>query len=690
METDQERIEDLERKVASLVESFDQINSARPVEPMAETPAAAAPAADDRGGRWWQKALGMAEPLSLAGLFIFFLWKTWLRWPEPLIDFSRYLYIPWRMSQGALLYRDLVCYFGPLPLLVQAEAFRLFGPGVDVIIWLNIAVTAAVLALLRGIFQTIGNRFSGWLCGVVFVVVFAMPLLGDNVRSLFNFIAPYACQTTWGFGGVLLTVYALLRHAAHVRRRWLFVAGIGLGIAYLDKSEVLLAAAGVLGVYLGVALLQTWRQGRAEGAVKPGLRKFAHWLGWVLAGFLAAYLPVFFFFVSEGGWVYGFHAVNWTLQVFLNPDYTRVTTSYWQDINLGFDHPWANLLNHLHWGLGLGAFCAVAGWAGWGWQKAQQAGRGGQEFVGLIMAMSFLVIFFMNWLAIGLAFLAPTALAMLVTVGWCLCRTWQGHAVTERMLGLAVVATAAMLMLARMLLNVRIFGYGFFLGVLATLLVVHLLVYELPLRFGREAKLNGLLQATLALLVLAGTAQLGRLSLANYAHRIFPVGWGRDRFYSYTPDIDADGIFLNSVVDIVNAHFSWVNTVVAFPESQGVNYYLRKINSVANMQFAPDDLEMAGIDNIVAKLTANPPEAVVITARRMPEYGVDYFGENDISGKAILDWVKQNYAPAYIFGKTSLSATGYEIDIYIRRDLVAKAKGAPARSDNAVTPSLKH
>ena len=55
METDQERIEDLERKVASLVESFDQINSARPVEPMAETPAAAAPAADDRvprGPRW--------------------------------------------------------------------------------------------------------------------------------------------------------------------------------------------------------------------------------------------------------------------------------------------------------------------------------------------------------------------------------------------------------------------------------------------------------------------------------------------------------------------------------------------------------------------------------------------------------------------------------------------------------------
>jgi hypothetical protein len=197
------------------------------------------------------------------------------------------------------------------------------------------------------------------------------------------------------------------------------------------------------------------------------------------------------------------------------------------------------------------------------------------------------------------------------------------------------------------------------------------LVYEIPLRFGRETKPNGLLQATLALLVLVGAAQLGQLSLANYEHRTFPVGTGRDRFYSYTPDIDANGIFLNTVVDIVHQHFGRVNTVVAFPESMAVNYDLRKINPVPYMQFVPDALEMAGIDKVLGRLTASPPEAVVLIARTMPEYGEAYFGSDDASGKAIVDWVKQNYKQSYIFGDTPFSATGHKLDIFIRKDLAA-------------------
>jgi hypothetical protein len=329
METDQERIQDLERKVASLAGSLEKINSPPPREVVVVAQFVAALNPAGPAARGWEKVLRMAEPLSLAGLFIFFLWKTWLRWPEPLMDFSRYLYLPWRMSDGALLYQDVVGIYGPLPLLVQAEAFRLFGPGLDVIIGLNIAVTAGVLALLRGIFQTIGSRFSGWLCGVVFVVVFAMPLYGHD-PSIFNFIAPYACEATWGFGGLLLMVYALLRHAADGRRRWLVVAGVGLGITYLDKPELLIAASGVLGIYLGLALLQIWRPGRTEGGAKPGLRQFAGWLGWGLAGFLAIFLPVFLVLVHEGGWAYGFHAANWTLKVFIDPAYARVTSTYLQ------------------------------------------------------------------------------------------------------------------------------------------------------------------------------------------------------------------------------------------------------------------------------------------------------------------------------------------------------------------------
>jgi hypothetical protein len=509
---------------------------------------------------------------------------------------------------------------------------------------------------------------------VVFVVFFAVPLYG-NGYSLFNFIAPYSCQATWGFGGVLLTIYALLRHAARERRRWLLVAGLGLGIAFLDKPELLLTTLGALGMYLGLALLQTWRQGRTAGGIKPGLRKFAGWLGWGLCGFLAAYLPVFLVLAQEGGWAYGFRAANWTLQVFFNPDYSRITRMHFQYRELGFDQPWTNLRSHLQWGMVLLVFCAVMGWAGCGWQKARSAGRTGLGFMGLIMALSFLVILFFHWLVIGRLLLVPTVLTLLITVGWSLRRAWQGRKETDRLAGLTVVATAAMLMLSRMLLNVRIYDYGFFLAVLATLLLVHILVYELPGRLGGGTKPNGLLQTTLALLVLAGAVQLGRNSLASYAQRNFPIGQGRDRFYYYTQDINPDGIYLDTMVKVMQERFDWVKTVVAFPESQAVNYQLRKIDPVPDTQFAPDELRIAGIDNVLAKLAAQPPEAVVINARSLPEYGDPYFGATASSGKAIVDWVKSNYTLAYFTGNSPYSDSGHAIDIFIRRDLAAGYSG---------------
>jgi hypothetical protein len=610
------------------------------------------------------------EPLSLAGLFGFLLWKTWLRWPEPLVDFPRYLYVPWRMSQGALLYRDLVCVYGPLPLLVQAGAFRLLGPGLDVIIWLNIAVTAGILALLRGIFCALGDRLSGWLCGVVFLVVFAVPYYSDTIGSLYNYIAPYSCEATWGFGGLLLTIYALLRHTARDRRGWLFIAGLGVGIAYLDKIELLLAALGALGIYFGLALLQFWWAGRTAGVEKKRLLPFAGDLGWVLAGFLAAYLPVVLFFAGEGGWAYGFRSANWSLQVVFDPAYARETTSYFQDAMMGFDHPWPNLLNHLQWGLLLVGFGVVAGWAGRGWRRAQEAGESGQEYLGLILALSFLVVLFTDWLAIGRVLLLPTALAFLIAVGGSVREAWLGHAATARLTGLAVVATAALLMLERMLLNVRISNYGFFLSVLAALMVVHILVYELPLRCGRAAQPNSLLQITLTLLVLTGTAQLGRQSLLNFEHRSYPVGAARDHFYSLTPDINGNGAMLNIVVETIEQHFAQVKTVVAFPESMGVNYHLRKLNPVADMQFHPDVLAMAGSGKILAELAADPPDAVVFCARKLNEYDADYFGADEKSGKDIVDWVQSNYTPVFAYGLTPFSTTGHAVDIFLRRDLV--------------------
>ena len=39
---------------------------------------------------------------------------SWLKWPDLVIDFGEQAYIAWRLSEGAALYKDLVCFYGPL------------------------------------------------------------------------------------------------------------------------------------------------------------------------------------------------------------------------------------------------------------------------------------------------------------------------------------------------------------------------------------------------------------------------------------------------------------------------------------------------------------------------------------------------------------------------------------------------
>src|SRR5215831_10677178 len=60
---------------------------------------------------------------GLAGLVIYFLAVSWRKWPDPLIDFGRELYLPWRLANGALLYRDADDYFGPLSQYLNAGLF---------------------------------------------------------------------------------------------------------------------------------------------------------------------------------------------------------------------------------------------------------------------------------------------------------------------------------------------------------------------------------------------------------------------------------------------------------------------------------------------------------------------------------------------------------------------------------------
>ena len=93
------------------------------------------------------------QPLSL--LLLMASWAylgawAWRRCPDLRIDFGDNLYIAWQLSLGRVLYRDIAWLYGPLSTHLDALVFRLAGPGLGRLLWLNLALVGAVALVVGG------------------------------------------------------------------------------------------------------------------------------------------------------------------------------------------------------------------------------------------------------------------------------------------------------------------------------------------------------------------------------------------------------------------------------------------------------------------------------------------------------------------------------------------------------------
>ena len=65
--------------------------------------------------------------LLMAILSIYMVGISWNKWPDLLVDFGRELYLPWQISEGAVLYRDLSYFNGPFSPYLNSIIFHFFG-----------------------------------------------------------------------------------------------------------------------------------------------------------------------------------------------------------------------------------------------------------------------------------------------------------------------------------------------------------------------------------------------------------------------------------------------------------------------------------------------------------------------------------------------------------------------------------
>ena len=85
-------------------------------------------------------AVAITVALALGAVALALTWQTW---PHAFVDFGRELYVPWRLVEGEVLYRDVLYFNGPLSPYLNALWFALFGTSLRTLVLCNLATVAA-------------------------------------------------------------------------------------------------------------------------------------------------------------------------------------------------------------------------------------------------------------------------------------------------------------------------------------------------------------------------------------------------------------------------------------------------------------------------------------------------------------------------------------------------------------------
>jgi len=122
---------------------------------------------------------------------------SWQKWADLIVDYGQQLYIPWQISKGKILYRDMDYLFGPFSAYLHAFLFKVFEPGIMVLVWFNLGVVAALSFTIYLLFKYFSDSLTATLTTLAFLGIFAFGqyMGGGN----FNFVCAYSYELAMGF-----------------------------------------------------------------------------------------------------------------------------------------------------------------------------------------------------------------------------------------------------------------------------------------------------------------------------------------------------------------------------------------------------------------------------------------------------------------------------------------------------------
>lgn len=597
------------------------------------------------------------------------LWWSWLKWPDIVVDFGKELYIAWQLVEGKTLYSDIAYFNGPLSPYLNAFWFRLFGVSFRTLALCNVAILAAIAWTLHRLLSRIAGRFAATAACLAFLTLFAFGQLTNNGN--YNFVCPITHEMNHGMA---LSLAAILLLAFWLEGRgvaWLAGSGLVLGLVFLTRAELFLAAAGAVAV--GVLL--------AIGTAGPGRSRPIRTLGAFVLPVLTAPLAAFFCLRLA---MPAAQALTGTLGTWPSVFHGDVAELPFYQKGMGLDDPGASLLKLFVWTAWYTAVFAPPAVAALLLRKTRRPR--------LLMAVAvFIGLGGALWLArreVAWADAARPLPLVLLAVGtiWLFAMREAGrigatgraarsepttppkleqpekapggrpgmHA--DRALGggesrSARTATIfritlivfALALLAKMILFTRIYHYGFALAMPAALLVVVALLDWLPGAINRRGGSGEILRAAALGVLVAAAASYLEVNARIFRARTYEVSSGADRILA-----DERGKHIVDTLSEIARRPG--KTLAALPEGAMLNFLSRRANPTPYPILMPTEMTMFGEDAILAAFKANPPDLIALVHRNTSEFKVRFFAKDYARG--VGAWIDAEYRPVFLAGAT--------------------------------------
>ncbi len=589
--------------------------------------------------------------LIAAGIFMMSV--SWLKWPDLVVDFGAQVYIPWRLSEGEVLYKDIVYIYGPLSSYVHALLFKIFGPGIDVLIGFNVLVVTGLTVLIYFLFRKLANPLTGFFCAFAFLTLFAFGQYqgGGN----YNFICAYVYSLPHGVALSFLALFLFLKFLENPQFKYLGLSAVVTGLVYWTKMEVFVALA--LPLFLG--LLASWFQRRLNK--KEAVRELLT----TLTAFLIPVVLFYFYFLTK-------MPLKEVLLIIPSP------FSFLSDVGslqqyklnqwiLGFDQPAFNLIKLFQYflvlavvlGLIIGLDFLLSG----PWKHVKRLSL---LFLVSLFSLLYVASSHIPWLYLG----RPLPLISIMLTGYYafrLIRAFRENRNTGNELFLTIFSIFCTLILLKIILNTHLFHYGFALALPATLLTIHALLFLIPEYFSALKNSQGFYKTAALTLILFFVYIHVRVEYQVYQFKTLPISQGRDLLLDYDPELESRGVIVNQTLEYLNRKIKPGVEIATVPDGSLINYLSRHPHPIPALMFNPYNEalfgEQAYLDSM--RKASSPFILLVHNDAGIQVWGKRFFGKD--YGKNTFAWIMENYVLEKQFGQVPFSEKGFGIQLLKRK-----------------------